>query len=80
MDVNSMFLIYGRINDRLVLMARHLKDWEVTAKAKELAKKSRGGEILILEETPERHSWQPAREKALEAIKRCVAKKGERRL
>ncbi len=75
MDINSMFLIYGRINDQLILMARHLKDGEVTATAKKLAKMSRGGEILILEEPPERHNQKQAQEKALEAIKRCIAEK-----
>lgn len=50
MDRNSMFMIYGRMNDRLTLMAKNLKAEEVTTKAKSVAKKCTRGEILILEE------------------------------
>lgn len=54
MDANSLFLIYGRVNDKLILMARDLTSDEVTKKAKALAKRSERGEILILEDQGKR--------------------------
>jgi len=69
MNANSLFLIYGRVNDKLVIMARHLKAAEVTATAKKLSKESERGEILILEETQEADKKRQTCGKAAEALR-----------
>ena len=78
MKSDPVFLIYGRINDEFVMLARKLKASEVTKKAAEIRKTSKCP-ILILEDLgqPAKERIGRRRENALEAIKNCriVAKK-----
>ena len=49
MTTDALFLIYGKVNDEFVALARRLRPGEVTARAREIRKKT-GHEVLILED------------------------------
>lgn len=85
MKSDALFLIYGLINDEFVLMARRLKDTEVTKKANEIQRKSKCS-VLILEDEgqPEKRvrlrRSETRREKVVSKISNCrIIKKGDAR-